>query len=179
MVDPATTRKLLFQLMFLSVCFLVIFIKMLPLGTEPSAIPAPDLIFAFTACFVIRRPRYAPVGLIIFVHLIADMLFLRPMGLWPAITLLAYEYLRHKETDQTDLELSVELLLVPAVFAIAMGANSLVYFTLDIVHPSLGQTLLHVLMTAVAYPFVIGVTEFILGVRRVRPGEIEADGSTL
>ena len=60
-----------------------------------------------------------------------------------------------------------------------MGANSLVYFTLDIVHPSLGQTLLHVLMTAVAYPFVIGVTEFILGVRRVRPGEIEADGSTL
>ncbi len=179
MLDPATTRRLMFQALFFGVCMLVIFVKMLPLGTTPAAIPAPDLIFAITACFVIRRPRYAPALLIVVVHLLADILFLRPMGLWPALTLLAYEYLRHKKPAGADMQLSVELILVPVVFGAALGFNALVYFALGMPHPTLGQTLLHILMTATAYPFVIAASEFILGVRRVRPGEMEPDGSTL
>lgn len=179
MIDPARTRRLLFQTLFFGVCMLVIFVKMLPLSTIPAAIPAPDLIFAFTACFVIRRPRYTPVLLIVLVHMLADILFLRPMGLWPALTLLGYEYLRQKNSMGAELQLSVELVLVPLVFGVIMGMNALVYLALGLAHPTLGQSLLYILMTAIAYPFVIAASEFILGVRRARPGEIEPDGTTL
>lgn len=179
MIDPATTRRLLFQTLFFGVCILIIFVKMLPLGTIPTAIPAPDLIFAFTACFVIRRPRYTPVLLIVLVHMLADILFLRPMGLWPALSLLGYEYLRQKSVLGIELQLSVELLMVPFVFGAIMAANAIIYFALGLAHPTLGQSLLHILMTAMAYPFVIAASEFIFGVRRVKPGEIEPDGTTL
>jgi len=175
MVDPSTLRRYGFRALFFGVCTLVIFIKLVPLTTMPARIPGPDLLFAFTAAFLMRRPRYTPILLIVFLHLIADILFLRPLGLWPAIALLGFEFLRRQVTGHSEIEWPLEIVLVPVVFGAMMAVNATVYMVLSIPHPTLAATLLHILMTALFYPVVLLVTHFVLKVRRPRPGDLELE----
>lgn len=197
MVDPVAWRRFVFRGVFLLVCTVVLFAKLLPLGSAPAAIPlvdplsgqlvreggmrlaipGPDLLFCFTAAFLMRRPRWAPVLLILGMHLLADMLLFRPMGLWPAVSLLAYEFLRNQTNSSTEIPLPLEVALVSGVFAAAVLAYALLQLIFAVPQPSIGLSLLHILTTAAAYPFVIAVTHFMLRVRRARPGELETSGT--
>ena len=199
MVDEVTWRRFVFRCLFLLVCALVLFAKLLPLDTAPSglalfdplsgeltreggrgvAIPGPDLLFCFTAAFLMRRPRWAPVLLILVAHILADVLFLRPLGLWPAIAILAYEFLRGQTNATTEIPVPLEVALVAGAFAAAVLGNALMLVIFAVPQPPFGATLLHILTTAIAYPFVIAVTHFMLRVRRARPGELETSGTTL
>ena len=196
MVDPITWRRFQFRTLFLFVCAVIIFVQLLPLNTAPAVVqlidpvsgeliqegssyyslPGPDWLFCLTAAFLMRRPRWAPVALIVFVHLMADVLFLRPLGLWPAISLVAYEFLRRQINASNEVPLPLEIALVIGAFAAAVFANGLLLLIFAIPHPGLGVTLLHVLATAIAYPFVIVVTHFILRVRRAGVRELDSDG---
>lgn len=197
MVDPVTWRRFVFRCLFVLVCVLVIFTKMLPLDTTPATValfdpatgllsdggfsidlPGPDLLFCFTAAFIMRRPRWAPVALIVAVHFLSDVLFLRPPGLWTAVSLMAYEFLRGQSLGPAETPVPLEVALVTGAFAGAVLANALVHLIFALPHPGLGLSLLHVLTTAVAYPFVIAVTHFMLGVRRARPGDLDSSGVT-
>ncbi|GFE65066.1 hypothetical protein [Litoreibacter roseus] len=179
MVDPITIRRAGFRAVFVFACFVVTFFKLLPLGTEPTRIPAPDLLYVVTAAVVLRRPAYAPAPLIVLVLLITDIMFLRPIGLWPAIALVGFEFIRRKAYGQTELQLPFELTLVPVVFGVMILANALVYAILGIPHPSAATTFLHVVFTAMVYPFAILLVEYVLRIRRPRPGDLEAEGDTL
>ncbi len=176
MVDPITTRRFGFRCVFFALCALIIFLKMLPLSTIPRSIPGPDLLFCLTAVWIMRRPRWAPVGLIVLVHLIADILFLRPIGLWPAISLLGYEYLRRKAGGQTEISVPVEIGLAAATFAVLVAANALFHVIFGLGQPAFSVLLLHIVMTVVAYPFVIAVSHFLVRVRRARPTELDGSG---
>lgn len=196
MVDPVTWRRFVFRLVFVAVCAIAIFAKLLPLATMPAPvtlidpvsgelvreaggfrIPGPDLLFCFTAAFLMRRPHWAPVLLIVGVHLLADVLFLRPVGLWAAISLLGYEALRARSAGSTELPVPFEVALVAGTFAAITLGNALMLAIFAVPQAAFGTTLLHILTTAIAYPFVIAVTHFMLRVRRVRPGELESGGA--
>jgi rod shape-determining protein MreD len=176
MVDPLTMRRFLFRCLFAGLCALIIFLNMLPLTTQPRMIPGPDLLFCLTAAWIMRRPRWAPVGLIVVMHVIADLLFMRPLGLWPAITLLAYEYLRRKARNTTEITPVVEITMVSATFAAAVAVNVIVLFVFAVPQASLAALLLHVIVTALAYPLVIGFSVFVAGVRRAKPTDIDDEG---
>lgn len=176
MVDPITTRRFLFRCMFLLLCAVIIFMKMLPLSTIPSAVPGPDWLFCLTAVWIMRRPRWAPVGLIILVHLVADILYLRPIGLWPAISLLGYEYLRGKSGGPTEISPPLEVGMAGAVFAVLVAINAIFQFVFGIAQPNLGVLLLHVIVTIMAYPFVIAFSHFVIRVRRARPTDMDGSG---
>ncbi|SFR32972.1 hypothetical protein [Litoreibacter janthinus] len=196
MVDPITWRRFQFRLLFLLVSALIIFAQLLPLNTAPAAVqlidpatgeliqegskylslPGPDLLFCLTAAFLMRRPRWAPVALIVFVHLVADVLYLRPMGLWPAVSLIAYEFLRRQTNASNEVSLPLEVALVVGAFASAVLANGALHLIFAVPHPGFWLTLLHILTTAIAYPFVIAVVYFMLGVRRAGVRELDSDG---
>lgn len=174
MVDPITSRRFGYRGLFLVLCAVIIFFKMLPLSTIPGRIPGPDLLFCLTAVWIMRRPRWAPVILIVFVHLVADILFMRPIGLWAAISLLGYEYLRSKAEGDTELSPPIEVGLAAGTFAGIAALNALVHAVLGMPQPSFGVMGLHVIMTVLAYPFVIAASVYILGVRRARPTDPDA-----
>lgn len=196
MVDPITWRRFQFRMLFLLVSMLIIFSQLLPLNTAPAAVqlldvetgqllreggsyfnlPGPDLLFCLTAAFLMRRPRWAPVGLIVLVHLLADVLFLRPLGLWPAVVIVGYEFLRRQTNATTEVAVPLEVALVTGTFAAAVFANGLLHLIFAVSHPSFGATLLHICTTALAYPFVIAVVHFILRVRRAGARELDSDG---
>lgn len=196
MVDPITWRRFQYRVLFLLVSAIIIFGQLLPLNTMPAAIqlldpetgeliqeggsyfnlPGPDFLFCLTAAFLMRRPRWAPVALIIVVHLMADVLFLRPIGLWPAVSLVAYEFLRRQTNASTEISLPLEVAIVIGTFCAAVFVNGLFYLIFAVPHPSVGSSVLHIVSTALAYPFVIAMTHFILRVRRAGARELDSDG---
>ncbi len=176
MVDPITTRRFLFRCLFLGLCALIIFVQMLPLSTVPGGIPGPDLLFCLTAVWIMRRPRWAPVGLIVLVHLVADILFLRPIGLWPAIALVGFEYLRGKAAGSVEISPPLETGMAAAVFAALVAANAMFQFVFGIAQPSLGVLLMHVIVTVMAYPVVIALSTYVFRVRRAKPTDMDGSG---
>lgn len=179
MVDPATFRRWLFRAVFVALCAVVIFGKMLPLSAIPRVVPGPDLIFAFTAAFIMRRPRYAPVGLIVVILLLTDILFLRPIGLWPAIAVVGFEIMRNRSTGSTETPLPVEIFLFSAVFTGCVLINALILLAFGLPLISFQSLVLHVLVTLISYPLVLLITHYGLRVRRARPTDVDAVGGTL
>ena len=175
MVDPVTSRRFGYRCAFLALCAVIIFFKMLPLSIDPGRLPGPDLLFCVTAVWIMRRPRWAPVGLIVLVHLVADILFLRPLGLWSAISLLGYEYLRGKASGNSEITPPIELGMAAATFAVMAVVQAAAQALFGLPQPSFGVVGLHVIMTVLAYPLVILFSVYIIGVRRARP--IDLDGS--
>ncbi|MEM7472526.1 MAG: hypothetical protein AAF340_14340 [Pseudomonadota bacterium] len=177
MVDPITLRRYLYRALFLAVCAMLIFLKLLPLTTEPRSIPGPDLLFCVTAVWIMRRPRWAPVGMIVLVHLLADILFLRPIGLWPALSLLGYEFMRRKAEGSTEISPVVEIGIAAIAFTAIVTANALFLGLVGVQHPGVIAAILHVFVTIIAYPVVMAFCVFVLRVRRRRPSEL--DGSVV
>ena len=196
MIDPITWRRFQNRVLFLVVCALIIFSQLLPLNTAPAAIklldpetgravqvggtyfslPGPDLLFCLTAAYLMRRPRWAPVALIVVVQLLADILFLRPLGLWPAISLIGFEFLRRQTNASNEVSVPLEIALVVGTFTAAVFANGLAQLIFAVPQPSFLSSVLHILTTALAYPLVIAFTHFILRVRRAGVRELDSDG---
>lgn len=76
------------RVLFLGLALVLLFLRLLPLGNAPGTLPGPDLLLCLIMAWVMRRPDYLPVGLIILVVLAEDLLLLRPPGLWTALVVL-------------------------------------------------------------------------------------------
>jgi rod shape-determining protein MreD len=179
MGEAIATRRLVWRSAFLAIAVFVIFVRLLPLGDGAGGVPAPDLLVAIALAWTVRRPDYVPVLLVAAVMLTADFLFMRPPGLWAAITVLGVEFLRNREQGFRDLPFLVEWGIV-AVLLLAMTlANAAVLLVLMVDQPTLGLTLLQLIATILAYPLVVAVTVFAFGLRRAAPGEVDDRGHRL
>ncbi|NNK79635.1 MAG: rod shape-determining protein MreD [Litoreibacter sp.] len=174
MVDPAASRRWMFRGLFLATCACVMFIQMLPLRTTPALLPAPDLLFAVAAVLIMRRPAYVPVLLVVGVFFLADLLYLRPPGLWTAIVLVATEFLRRRSVAPTEFPFLVEFAVFSGVFTAMVAGNAVTQLVFGLTPPDLATLALHVLVTMAAYPFVIAFSHFILGIRRARPSDLKS-----
>jgi rod shape-determining protein MreD len=141
--------------------------------------PGPDLLVALAFAWVLRRPDYVPVLIVAAVMLAADFLFMRPPGLWAAITVMGVEFLRNREAGFRDLPFLVEWGMVALLLLGMTLANALVMLVLMVDQPSLGLTLLQLIATIAAYPLVVAMTVFALGLRRAAPGEVDDRGHRL
>ncbi|MEP5758578.1 MAG: hypothetical protein ABJ327_04535 [Litoreibacter sp.] len=177
MVDPATLRRFLFRIQFLCLCAALIFYKMLPLSTEPGRIPGPDLLFIFTAAVIMRRPSFAPVLIIVLIHLIADLLFLRPPGLWTAASLVGFEFLRNQRLRSRDVPILAEIGMFAGVFAATVVGYTLILVILAVPRTDFLTLAIHIVTTVLSYPVAILVVHYILGIRRAHPGELDDDGA--
>jgi rod shape-determining protein MreD len=179
MVDPVTTLRFGYRGLFLALSALVLFVRMLPLSAMPSHIPGPDLLFCLTAAFVLRRGDYAPALMVALVILLEDILTMRPPGLWAVVVLAGSEFLRSRATLTRDLPFPLEWAMVAAVMVAMTLANRFVLAVFMVPQAGFGPVMLQVAVTVLAYPIVIVVAHFAVGLRKAAPGEVDALGHRL
>jgi len=176
MVDPALRNKWLYWAMFVGLSGLIIFVQLIPLQTIPKNWAMPDFLICLCYAWVLRRPEYMPVMLIAFVMLLSDMLLMRPPGLMAALFIIGAEFLRGRTDLMRGFPFVLEWAMVAGVLTAVMAANRFVLFLVMMPRPSMTLSLSQLVTTVLAYPLVVLFSRYVLGVRKVAPGEVDSLG---
>lgn len=161
---------------FLGLSALILFFALLPFGSADGGLPGPELTLCFICAWILRRPDYVPLWLMVPILLMDDILLMRPLGLWTLIVLVVSEVLRRQVDHAEALPFSSELPLVAGWIAGAFVAQYLFLLLLVAETPPLTGLILQAIGTIVAYPFVVLFSQLI-GVRRLAPGELDTLGA--
>jgi rod shape-determining protein MreD len=176
MVDPVTASRASYRLLYVALAALVLFLGVLPLSATPSRWPGPDLILCLTFVWLLRRADYLPVSLIVVVFAVDDLLSMRPPGLWTLIALATTEFVRSREVFLRDLTFALEWAIFAAAIMVMTVANRLILDLFMVPQSGFDLTILEVLSTLAAYPFVALAAVWIFGLRRAVTGQIDALG---
>lgn len=170
MVDPKTTRRLYHYAIFVAIELVTMFLRLLPVSPTEHGIPGPDLMIACVFAWLMRRPDYVPALLIAAVFFIEDLMYWRPIGLWPLIVLGGTEFLRSRVRPERHLSFALEIAFVGFVTLAMLLLNRLILGLALVEQPALGPELLRWLITLAAYPFMVALSSLAFGVRRPIPG---------
>ncbi|MEM9708667.1 MAG: rod shape-determining protein MreD [Pseudomonadota bacterium] len=162
--------------LYVGAVLLIVLILMLPFGPSAGRLPGPDLILALTIAWAMRRSDHLPILLVAAAMLLADFLLMRPPGLMAALTVIAVEVIRAREGQWRDLPLVLEWLIGAALIVAIVAANALLLAVFFVPQPTLGHTLIRLILTIGAYPITLFAALYIFGVARAsgREGEFGA-----
>jgi rod shape-determining protein MreD len=176
MAEGSPARVWGMRLMYLVLALTLIFINLIPLDTRPRNWAGPDLLVALTFAWTLRRPEFVPALSVALVILLADLLFLRPPGLWAGLMVMATQALRSRARNLRDQPFVTEWLAVSVIFvAISLG-NRLILAVLMVPQAPLGLSVIHVAMTLICYPAVVMISQLVFGVRKSAPGDLDRLG---
>ena len=173
MVEATVTRRWTYWSLFLALMSLIIFVKLLPLHPAPGRIPGPDVLTLVAMAWIVRRPDYLPVLIVAPVFLLADFLFMRPPGLWTALVVIALEFIRARTMTARDVSFFGEWLTVAGVITAMVAANAVILAIFVVDQPGLGQTLIRMIATILAYPLVVALAARAFGVKKIVPGDAD------
>ncbi|SFP08260.1 rod shape-determining protein MreD [Tranquillimonas alkanivorans] len=176
MVDPVTTERWGYRALFAALAALVLFIQILPFQVVSSRLPGPDLLVVLAFVWVLRRPDYVPTFLVAAVVLAADILQVRPIGLWAGITVLGLEFLRAREHLIRDLPFMLEWAMVAGVLLMMKLAYVAALGLFMVPQPPLRLSILQVATSVLSYPVLAALSRYALGVFKRAPGEVDALG---
>jgi rod shape-determining protein MreD len=176
MAEPVARGVWSHRALYVALAGMLLFLRMLPLGSVAGSWPGPDLLLCLTLAWVLRRPDFVPALLIALVVLLEDLLLMRPPGLWAAIVVLAAEFLRTRTALTRELGFLIEWLLVAGVILAAILGYRLVLTLVMLPQAGLGQTLAQAAGTILCYPLVVVASRLAFGVRKPATGEIDAYG---
>lgn len=165
-----------YRLLFLALSVAIIFVRLLPLDFGPGQLPGPDLLTILAIAWVVLRPSLVPVWLIVLVIFAGDILFMRPLGLWTLLVVLATEFLRSRNLLLRDTPFLLEWLMVGAVIAAIFVLNSAILAVFAVTQPTLGLTLIGMVATILCYPLVVILAGRAFGLRKATPGETDMLG---
>ncbi|NOX39100.1 MAG: rod shape-determining protein MreD [Alphaproteobacteria bacterium] len=157
----------------------IMFVGLVPLDFTPGGVPWPDLMLGLTYAILLRRPEFVPIWLIAAVFFIADILMMRPPGLWTAIVLLSCEFSRNQISRLRELPFPFEWAFVAGTMFLAILANRLVLAITLLAVPNFGATMLYYFVTVLAYPAIVFFCYFVLRIRRITPNEAIRYGHSL
>ena len=175
MADRATSRWT-FQALFVALVAAVLFAQLLPLDLQPGRLPGPDILVLLAFSWVVMRPDYVPVALLAVVFFVADILMMRPLGLWTALVVIGAEFLRIRSVALRDVSIFAEWALVGAVITAMFVVNALVLALFAVVQPGPGLTVIRLGATILAYPLVVILAGRAFGLRKIAPGEVDRLG---
>lgn len=144
-----------YRVLFVGLAALVIFQHLLPLDPGPGRFPGPDVLLLIAVSWTVMRPNLIPVWLLAIVFLAADLLLMRPPGLWTALTILGCEFLRSRQIQLRNATFPTEWLFVAGVITAIFIANAVILSIFAVPQPSFGLTVLRVIFTILAYPLVL------------------------
>ena len=176
MVEAKVTQRWTYWGLFLGLASLIIFVKLLPLQPGPGRIPGPDVLTLFALAWVVRRPDFVPVLLVAAVFLMADILFMRPPGLWTALVILGIEFLRARSLNMRGMSFFGEWLTVAVVITAMALANAVALTIFAVNQPGLGLALIRMIATILAYPLVVALAARAFGLKKITPGEVDQLG---
>ncbi|WP_319825703.1 rod shape-determining protein MreD [Thalassovita sp.] len=177
MTDLSSAQTWFMRAGFLGLGLAILFFQLLPLETVPRSFAGPDLLIAFTFAWALRRPDFVPVLLVAAVLLLSDLLLQRPPGLWAVLAVLATQALKKREPGLRDQTFAVEWLTVGITLLILMLCYRLTLAVLLIPQAPLGLTVIQTVATIIAYPLVAALTNYVFGVRKLQPGDLDASGA--
>ncbi|MDO5646940.1 rod shape-determining protein MreD [Paracoccus sp. (in: a-proteobacteria)] len=166
-----TRTVLIGSALFLACYGVILFLRLLPLSGGPVIWPGPDTGLALIFAWVLRRPDQLPAAVIVLAVVIEDILLLRPLGIWALFTLLAAESARLREHRWRDQSFMIEWLRVAILMAGMVVGYRVVLFVFMVPLPALGPVLLNYLATVAAYPVVVFVARWLIGLRRASQAE--------
>ena len=176
MTELSQTRLWLMRAGFLMLALVILFFHLLPLETTPRAWAGPDLLLAFALAWSLRRPEYVPAPALAAAFLLADLLLQRPPGLWSLLALLGSENLKARGRSLRDANFVAEWITVGLIIIAITFAYRIVLALVLVEVPGLTLSLSELAATILAYPVVVAVTHFLMGVRKAAAGELDALG---
>lgn len=179
MVDPLRTALWLYRGLFVVLALVLLFLKLLPLGSLAGTLPGPDLLLCLIFAWVIRRPDYLPVLLIAAIVLLEDFLLMRPPGLWAGLVIVGTEFIRSRVGLTRELSFPAEWALVGAVMFGLLLAYRLAFVVSFMPQPALGFALLQTVWSVLCYPLVVAASRFAFDLRKPAMGEVDAYGRRL
>jgi rod shape-determining protein MreD len=179
MVDIWRSDQWIFRGLFLAVALVLLFMRLLPLGSAPGALPGPDILVCVIMAWIVRRPDFLPMPLILVVIFAEDLILMRPPGLWTAIVILATEFLRGRIALTRELSFIVEWLLVAGVMLGMMLAYRLILGLAFVPQAPFGFAIVQVLWSIAVYPAVVALSRLALDLRKPATGEVDSFGRRL
>jgi len=176
MAELSTSRLWLMRAGFVGLALLILFFHLLPLDTIPRRWAPPDLLIAFTFAWVLRRPDYVPVLILALVMLVADLMLQRPPGLQAMLMVLGCEYLKNQTAGLRQASFLGEWMAVGIVLVGITVLNRLILVILAVDPAPLGLNLIQMGLTFLAYPLVVVLSQSLMGVRKLAPGDADAMG---
>lgn len=164
----------IWRAVFLGVVMLMIFLRILPMPSEPGRLPGPDLVMCLCCAWVLRRPDHLPAILIAGVIFLEDILTMRPPGLWAVIVLVGTEFLRRRANR--DLPILQECGMVSVAMLVMVLANRVIQAVVLLPQPGLGITILHAVMSIIAYPVVVILLKLAFRFGPAGGGDLDAYG---
>lgn len=169
----------IYRAVFLGLALLLLFVRLLPLGGEVGGLPGPDLLLCLIMAWIIRRPDYLPMPLILIVLLTEDLILMRPPGLWTATIVLATEFLRGRTILTRELSFAAEWALVSGLMLAALLAYRLVLGLALVPQPPFGFAVVQILWSIAFYPPVVAVSRLVIDLRKPATGEVDDYGRRL
>jgi rod shape-determining protein MreD len=176
MIDPVAFELWRGRLGFAAIITTLIFIALLPMGGDAGSLPGPDLMTCFVFVWMMRRPDYLPLWLLAGAMLIADILLMRPFGLWAALVVLAGEILRARAVLMRELNFFMEWAVVSGLMLAMMVAYRFGFALTLLPQVNLGAALVQWLWSVIAYPGVVLFTGYVLALRKPSLGQVDFYG---
>ena len=171
MIQLPTRGFILGTLVFLIAVWALLFLRLLPLTQGFMGWPGPDMGLALILAWVLRRPDQLSAPVIVLAVLVEDLMLMRPLGLWTAIVLIGSEAARSREARWRDQPFMVEWVGIGVLIGLMMLGYRITLALFMLPVAALGQVILQYLATVAAYPVVIFLARWLIGLRRIRHGE--------
>lgn len=168
-----------YRLLFIGLALLLLFLRLLPLGSNAGRFPGPDLLLCVILAWVMRRPDYLPVWLIAAVVLVEDLILMRPPGLWTALVVMTSEFVRSRAALTRELNFVIEWLLVSGLMVAMLLAYRLAFMLALLPQPPFGFAVVQVIWSVLAYPLVVVASRLVLDLKKPATGETDDYGRRL
>lgn len=166
----------IYQIAFILIALVLLFVRILPIGSMAGDWPGPDLLLCLMLAWVTQRPDHLPPGLIALVVLAEDMILMRPPGLWTAIVLLATEFLRARAALTRELGFVAEWLLISGLMIVMLLAYRLAFAVTFLAQPGFGFAFAQTVGSILMYPVIVWLLRVAMGLRKPLAGETDARG---
>ena len=156
MEDPPL-RILRLRLTYLLIVMLEVVFQTLPIHSSPYQFATPDIPLVITFVWVMRRPDVMNPILITIAFLFADMILMRPPGLWTLIALCASMFLRVRALYFREIIFFYEWLMIAIIIIISFTAHYFVLILTFLPIQNLELLAMQAFITIMLYPICIWI----------------------
>ena len=143
----------------------LILLPLAPISLEPKTFGNPDLITCLICGWIVRRPTTTPTSLVIIISLIADIFWMKPLGLWTILLLLSSEIIKSRRIYTKNISFLYEILAFCLLYSLMnFGLEIILVITFtETFATQLRFT--EFLFTILAYPLIILFIKYILQIK--------------